>query len=387
MSYGETDYIHIADWMWARKGLGLKIGSIELALFARIHGFSRRGAGVYYELQQSVADLFEVSREAINRSMRALVEKGCVAEIGTRRLRSGRSVKVYTTHTEKVVRAMASYAATSTGIQGAEKSQIAPSNENSSQQISPISDDPSQGPRRDDSSHEGNCIDDGDFLKALNCGYANSDSPFSLKGGASDHSSHVAVSHTDSKGSIKPPQSLRTETVLVAKQLAPEDEVAFATLCKKSLKPVWVTTEDDARTAFTAALAKGYTSEQIVKAYDRYITRYRNDNPDTPRYAKRLDAWLSEPNGLAWDAPKPRKLRKGPQAPSAPSEDEMRERLAAIDPEYQRLRSSHIEACSQVVFAHGQHLTEEETDRLKEIAGRKLVEAEEYFDSHKQAVM
>ena len=169
--------------------------------------------------------------------------------------------------------------------------------------------------------------------------------------------------------------------------MAPEDEVAFATLCKKSLKPVWVTTEDDARTAFTAALAKGYTSEQIVKAYDRYITRYRNDNPDTPRYAKRLDAWLSEPNGLAWDAPKPRKLRKGPQAPSAPSEDEMRERLAAIDPEYQRLRSSHIEACSQVVFAHGQHLTEEETDRLKEIAGRKLVEAEEYFDSHKQAVM
>ena len=144
MSYGENDYIHIADWMWAKDGLGLKIGSIELALFARIHGFSRRGAGVYYELQQSVADLFEVSREAINRSMRALVEKGCVAELGTRKLRSGRSVKVYTTNTEKVVRAMASHAARRTGDQGAEMSHTRSSSDNESQHTSFIGDDSSQ---------------------------------------------------------------------------------------------------------------------------------------------------------------------------------------------------------------------------------------------------
>lgn len=378
MSYGESDYIHISDWMWAKAGLGLKIGSVELALFARVHGFSRQGAGEFFELQQNTANLFEVSREAVNRSMKALVAKGCVVELGVRRLANGRTAKVYSTQTEKVTKAMASFAAKKrSALPCAESSQTpAPSRDLGS---------PEQ-PLRDQSSQERSCDGNGlglDELIRQNAPYSTISTTYAP---TRDDSSPVTPRHSDSDDDDSSSSSRKDNQQVEATQIV-FDEAAFAELCRKSLKPVWVTSEDDARAAYARALGKGYTPEQIDTAYCRYIKRYRNDNPGTPRYAKRLDAWLDEPNGLAWDAPKPRKLRKPFAPPKAPSDGELREKLEAIDPEYCRLRASHVTAMRSVVLAYTHHETEDVCARANDEADKRLREAESYFELHKQAVM
>lgn len=374
MSYGENDYIHIADWMWAKDGLGLKIGSVELALFARVHGFSRQGAGEFFELQQNTANLFEVSREAINRSMKALVEKGCVVELGTRRLANGRTAKVYSTQTEKVAKAMASYSSKprrdlSSHPPSATCDEKAPEQ--------PLRDRLSQ-PQRGSFERLGNMLP--------NCDNDALQEDLRPNGAPCAKTSHVIEGRTESLSEEDSSPSSRTTNLQVDGTLTETDEACFAALCRKSLKPVWVTTEDDARVAYVRALSKGYTSEQIAKAYDRYIRRYRNDNPDTPRFAKRLDAWLSDPNGLAWDAPKPQATAKRQNASPSVGID-LQERLAVIDPTYAELRMAHVRAVRDLGQAYGRHLPDAEIARLSEEVNTRLQAVESYFASHKQAVM
>lgn len=79
---------------------------------------------------------------------------------------------------------------------------------------------------------------------------------------------------------------------------------AFAELCAKSLRHVTVTSEDAAREAYNAAINRGYTPEQISAAYDKYVARYRDTN-ETLQFAKRLERWLADADGLSWDAPRP----------------------------------------------------------------------------------
>ncbi len=68
-------------------------------------------------------------------------------------------------------------------------------------------------------------------------------------------------------------------------------------------------TSEEVASAYAQALEMGY-SDQIASAYDRYIARYRRDNPDTARYAMRLDKYLTRGDGLRFDMPKPANRRK-----------------------------------------------------------------------------
>ena len=77
----------------------------------------------------------------------------------------------------------------------------------------------------------------------------------------------------------------------------------FASLCRLSLKPItsldWAETQE----VWTDCLTEGYSAEAIFHAYQRYLRRYRLDNPDTTRYAKQLKNWLRDGDGLFFDCP------------------------------------------------------------------------------------
>lgn len=93
-----------------------------------------------------------------------------------------------------------------------------------------------------------------------------------------------------------------------------EQEVeAFETLVGLSLKKVYDIA--DVAKAYAAVLEKGYTGDQAVKAYKRYIGRYREKNPDTTAFAKQLSSYLLEGDGLLFDAGFPRQRSEPVPAP------------------------------------------------------------------------
>lgn len=80
------------------------------------------------------------------------------------------------------------------------------------------------------------------------------------------------------------------------------DGSIFKELLDVSLKTVPPQAEESVRAAFAKKIAEGYTAQAILMAYRRYVVRYRSENPDTTRYAMRLEDWLNKGNGLAWYA-------------------------------------------------------------------------------------
>lgn len=91
MAGGEEGFIVIRRFMIKR----LKLQGVPLLLYARIYGFTVGGGAGCYESQRSMAESLGVSERAIGKALRILREKGLVVEVGSHRLRNGRSTKVF----------------------------------------------------------------------------------------------------------------------------------------------------------------------------------------------------------------------------------------------------------------------------------------------------
>ena len=170
----------------------------------------------------------------------------------------------------------------------------------------------------------------------------------------------------------------------------PADADDFERLCSKSLKAVPQVALDATREAYEKALASGYTADQILMAYDKYVERYRSTN-NTLRYAKRLERWLSEGGGLAWYAPRPQKKQlkrwSAPETPSELSNEEvLKLRLGAIDTTFAELQKNVSVIAAQMLKAQ---ISKDEalTNRYKEDFDTAATKANDYFATHKNDVL
>lgn len=267
--------------MWSRYGLGLKLGSIELCLYARIYGYSRKGAGIYFETQESAARAFEVSTRQIQRCVKSLCESGLIIEVGRYKLGNSRDARRWRVSQEAIDNAIVSYDKMIASLSG---------------------DRMSRGASSDILSSGGATI-----CRAVPCD--------NLSGGPNDRRTE---SRTEFNDGFRGSKVLRTSECSTHpsiqasqdkyEQLDSEARIACIALMVRSLNQR--ATSEEVASAYAQALEMGYTPDQIASAYDRYIARYRRDNPDTARYAMRLDKYLTRGDGLRFDMPKPANRRK-----------------------------------------------------------------------------
>lgn len=175
----------------------------------------------------------------------------------------------------------------------------------------------------------------------------------------------------------------------------PEDEQdarelpqGFSELASMSLKKIRRAEYAQTIDAYRDALRAGYAPEAICKAYVRYVKRYRREHPETIRYAKHLLAYLTEPAGLAFDAPKPTRSDPAPTPKSQEQlEAERAERaraeaeatLAETDPRYQALSKRRMDLLGEAVRCG--------SNRDQEAYEQKMAEASELGEQMDQMVL
>ena len=171
-------------------------------------------------------------------------------------------------------------------------------------------------------------------------------------------------------------------------------EDKFAALCAKSLRKVTVAAEDATRAAYNAAISRGYTPEQIIQAYDKYTARYRASN-DTLRFVKSMDRWLTDADGLSWDAPRPALAPRKAKVKHAEeragerlSGAALREHLCKVNPEYATLHAEWKRVRTEVsnMLATGADASERYalTTRERELESR-LMHLEALYAAHGDA--
>lgn len=352
MNVTDRDYIAIHAWMWSHYGLGLKLGSIELCLYARIYGYSRKGAGIYFETQEAAARAFEVSVRQIQRCVKSLCESGLIIEVGRYRLGNSRDARRWRVSQEAIDSAIVSYDKMIASLSGDRMSHGAPS----------------------------------DILSgggATLCRTAPCDN---LSGGPNDHRTESRTEFNDGfRGSkvLRTSESSTRPSIQASQdkyeQLDGEARIACIALMVRSINQR--ATSEEVAAAYTQALEKGYTPDQIACAYDRYIARYRRDNPDTARYAMRLDKYLTRGDGLRFDMPKPANRRKASSATHAGSAVEQ-SREAFTDalchqyPEYDdmvRSRSAMYAQQGKAMLLKDEETANSYVEKISEIS--RLIEA------------
>lgn len=125
-------------------------------------------------------------------------------------------------------------------------------------------------------------------------------------------------------------------------------EMGFARLLAASIKPASGEVRRKAAQAWAAAVERGYAPADILAAYDAYKRAYFREN-STVKYAKRIDRWLTDSDGLAAYA---RVADVGPEAAEgAETPEAARERLreAAVLREVRRREAAGSEARAEAL--------------------------------------
>lgn len=148
------------------------------------------------------------------------------------------------------------------------------------------------------------------------------------------------------------PESDRAERI----RAAAEQDRLYDTLRGISLKPVAARAEAATRDAYEAALSRGVTGEEILRAYELYIETYEASNGSNLRYAKQLAHWLTDGDGL------PHFLRQAKRASQEASSDRLTEDDLRILRHYNSERQSRILASADAAYA--KMLDEYEQTRL-----------------------
>lgn len=155
----------------------------------------------------------------------------------------------------------------------------------------------------------------------------------------------------------------------------------FDELCRLSLKPVGRGRYESAYRAYRERIGEGYTHPQVIRAYKRYAERYRERN-DTPRFAKQLDAWLTQPDGFAWDAGRPQKRKQVAlhaemkmRMDESEREARLRDECARDDPEFAELRGDYARLMSDLAMRIMRRaVSENERERVLE-EGKRITAA------------
>lgn len=242
----------------------------------------------------------------IQRCVKSLSESGLIIEVGRYKLGNSRDARKWRVNQEAIDTAIIAY----------------------DNMIASLS--------RDKMSHEPPCdiLSDGERTSCrLIAGDTMSDGPNARRtesrADSNDGFNGFKVLKTSSK-TVNPSDHRGLDRI---EQLDGEARTACIALMVKSLNQR--ATSDEVVAAYQAALNKGYTPDQISQAYDRYIARYRRDNPETTRFAMRLDNYLTRGDGLRFDMPKPaRRKETRPPAAGSTIEQAREARISALREKY-----------------------------------------------------
>lgn len=170
---------------------------------------------------------------------------------------------------------------------------------------------------------------------------------------------------TDSRKSTSKAKTKETKEVICD---TPE---GFKRLEKLSLKKVHASEYQETIDAYNDAVLRGYTPKEIEDAYSLYVERYKNEHPETIRYSKRLKNYLSDSDGLLFDAGKPRCckhsiIKRTPETIEADkrrkAEEEARIALETSDAEFQEHSLELIQLARESIK---KDITEERSIEIK----------------------
>lgn len=95
------DELVLREWMWDKNGLGLKVASLPICVYARIYDATRLCGGLRAENQGRFAELLGVDQAQLSRALATLRSINYIAEIKT----ETRYERVYRSNSEAVARA------------------------------------------------------------------------------------------------------------------------------------------------------------------------------------------------------------------------------------------------------------------------------------------
>lgn len=169
----------------------------------------------------------------------------------------------------------------------------------------------------------------------------------------------------------------------------------FDRLEKKSLKKIRSDELAETIEAYNDAVQRGYTPKEIDDAYALYVERYRQEHPDTIRFAKRLKNYLTDSNGLLFDAGKPLSrrnavIKKSPEvianSEKAKAEEQARIALETTDPEYQQLSMELIDLARDALKYDSATPEYEQTkSRMDEICRINQQKVDAYIEEQSRA--
>lgn len=163
-----------------------------------------------------------------------------------------------------------------------------------------------------------------------------------------------------------------------------EDEKAFDQLCSLSLKPLKNNSERlVAKRCFAETLGKGYSTTQIIDAYQEYVEAYKSTN-NTPKYAKRLPDWLQKADGFHYFVKGSRHKTRGVKLNASEQRRlDLQNALQDSDPDFAMLLQKEAELHDNflVVSLSGFHNADAYEDAWKAAVTKR----EKYLDDHLEA--
>ena len=240
----DYDGITLYEWMWSPDGLGLPLTSPDLMVYSKVYAVSHHNAGAMTASQPKLAQLFGLSRETVNRTLRRLVESGLVYVCGTIRSKGqgGRAVNVYAVCQSPIDRAV-------TGCRSlAESDQIAETGSGNVTE-SHISPSKRDGESPSNVTHEANVTEEHVRENGTSTGQMQSFRQAPL----------ITKSNPNPSGGGK-----------MRRELTETEFLAFKRLLAKSLRPVPERYVDEARGLFASCIDEGIGPELLLGAYGNY---------------------------------------------------------------------------------------------------------------------
>lgn len=274
---GDSDAVTLHEWMWSPDGLGLRLTSPDLLIYAKIYQISNHASGAMMASQRHLAMLFDLPRETVNKSLARLQKAGLVIVCGAIRTKGcpGKPINVYAVCQDPIDQA------TTRSFSTAEIC----------------------APKCDGASH---LPDLNVTLRHINGTYV---SP------KRDAPSHLGDTFTEEDTSLSSKNALLTQEIvthtstssgsdLIDKNKNKADtskpartDECLSTLLGLSIKPVAERFVPEVENALAALIGDGWDPNEIVRAYHDYIDWYCKAHPDDRSFASSLSHWLMPRNG------------------------------------------------------------------------------------------
>lgn len=352
-------YIVLEDWMFDLKDeKGKHITGTSLQLYGLIYGFTKHKAGCYVKGHQYAASRLRVSMKTISAAFRTLSSTGLIVEGSG--VQQGSTIK-------RTWMAVDREASLEDSLCEDLEDEETPGH--SSQKS------PNFIPHEDSSSED-----------------------LSVELSSSDHMKFLPVTHEDSsrEGSEnalmdihKSPSFINLKEGLNNKTPSDDgndDEIEGHVRGLMDIAIKRTANEQQVSNAYRNAIKRGYTPELIIAGYEKYVSAYKERHPNDTWFAKRLDAFLNDADGLRfYQSPKKSKAASKKRLENCPTEQDRESAYRIAHPEYSEMAINFRTLNARLIQARLAHSQSQTTILETEISGLKEAMAR-YKAEHAEGV-